>query len=200
MLRNKALLEKVAERIDAERDMTFSVKMRPGISAYDEWRDIVDIINAMRLEHVTVHPRVAALRYGGSVDMDAFAAMFSQLQHRVVYNGDIMSRDDAARIADSFPGLDGIMIGRGVLARPSLIAEMREGRDWSSEERVDHLLQLHAGIFQHYSTTLCGDAQVLSKIKPFWEYLEWEIGHKTAKMIKKATSIEKYEKAVASIG
>ena len=42
--------------------------------------------------------------------------------------------------------------------------------------------------------------QVLSKIKPFWEYLEWEIGHKTAKMIKKATSIEKYEKAVASIG
>lgn len=200
VLRNKALLEKVAERIDAERDMTFSAKMRPGISDYDEWRDIVDAINAMRLEHVTVHPRVAALRYGGSVDMDAFAAMFSQLQHRVVYNGDIMSRDDAARIADSFPGLDGIMIGRGVLARPSLIAEMREGRDWSSEERVDHLLQLHAGIFQHYSTTLCGDAQVLSKIKPFWEYLEWEIGHKTAKMIKKATSLEKYEKAVASIG
>ena len=51
----------------------------------------------------------------------------------------------------------------------------------------------------HYRETLCGDHQILSKIKPFWEYAEAEIGRKPWKMISKASNMAKYQSAVAMI-
>ncbi len=57
----------------------------------------------------------------------------------------------------------------------------------------------HNRLFTHYQNTLCGDMQVISKIKPFWEYAETEIGRKPWKAIKKASSMAKYISAIAMI-
>jgi hypothetical protein len=88
------------------------------------------------------------------------------------------------------------MIGRGLLARPSLAAEYAAG-EWDRVRRITALRTFHESIYSHYASTLCGDAQLLSKIKPMWEMLEDEIGHKACKAIRKATSISKYENAVS---
>lgn len=61
------------------------------------------------------------------------------------------------------------------------------------------MLDFHDRLFTHYKNTLCGDSQVLSKIKPFWEFAESEIGRKPWKAIKKASSMPKYISAVAMI-
>jgi hypothetical protein len=61
------------------------------------------------------------------------------------------------------------------------------------------MLRFHRLLLNHYSETLCGDSQILSKIKPFWEYAEEEIGHSAWKAIKKAVNIAKYHSAVAKI-
>ena len=42
-------------------------------------------------------------------------------------------------------------------------------------------------------------SQLLSKIKPFWEYAEEEIGRKAWKAIKKAGNVPKYRTALALI-
>ena len=61
------------------------------------------------------------------------------------------------------------------------------------------MLKFHRELLHHYESTLCGDAQILSKIKPFWEYAEAEIGRKPWKGIKKASNLAKYHSVVASI-
>lgn len=190
-------LEEIASAVNSREDIRFSVKMRLGVTSPDEFRPVVPLLNDMRLDHVTVHPRIATQQYGGELYMDRYEELRAALRHPVIFNGDVRVPAD---IDSALGRADGVMIGRGILARPSLIAEWREGREWSAEERLEHILQLHAGIFAHYAGTLCGDAQILMKIKPFWEYLEPEIGHKSFKLIKKATSLPKYEAALATIG
>lgn len=59
------------------------------------------------------------------------------------------------------------------------------------------MLRLHDRILEYYSATLCGDSQILLKIRPFWEYAEAEIGHKALKSIRKAGTMPKYRAALA---
>lgn len=200
LIANRAVLADIADAMTAKSGIKFSVKMRPGLSSPDEWRQTIDIINEMPLCRLTIHPRLATQQYGGELLMDEFAAMAAASAHPVVYNGDIATPADIDRIASAYPAIEGIMAGRGLLARPSLFAEWQSGREWDADERLAHILRLHTGVYRHYADTLCGDTQILSKIKPFWEYLEPEIGHKPAKAIHKAGSLAKYEAAVASIG
>ncbi len=61
------------------------------------------------------------------------------------------------------------------------------------------MLSFHRNLLDYYSSTLCGETQLISKIKPFWEYAEDEIGRKAWKAIKKATNLAKYHSAVAMI-
>lgn len=61
------------------------------------------------------------------------------------------------------------------------------------------MLGFHRRLLEHYSSSLCGESQIISKIKPFWEYAEDEIGRKAWKAIKKATNIAKYHSAVAMV-
>ena len=61
------------------------------------------------------------------------------------------------------------------------------------------MIDFHSRLFDQYSALLCGESQVLSKIKPFWEYAEEEIGRKPWKAIRKAGTMPKYLSAVATI-
>lgn len=196
LLRKPELLDAVAGMADG---LALSVKMRLGVERPDEWMGIADTLNRMKLSHVTVHPRVASQQYGGEMYIDEFAAIYERISHPVVFNGDIISPQGIDAVTSRFPRLAGVMIGRGLLARPSLVAEWAEGREWGHEERVVKIRSLHEGIYGYYCDTLCGATQILAKIKPFWEYLEPEIGRKHAKAIKKASSLAKYEEAVSNI-
>lgn len=189
-------LEQVAVAVESRPEITFSVKMRLGVTSPDEFRPVVPVLNHIPLSHVTVHPRIAAQQYGGDLYIDAYSELRDALTHPVIFNGDVATPAD---IDAALSRADGVMIGRGLLGRPSLIAEWREGREWSADERLENILRFHGEIFAHYADTLCGDTQILMKIKPFWDYLEPEIGHKTAKLIKKATSVPKYEAAISTI-
>lgn len=200
MLRKPELLSELINVINHEYgNISFSVKMRLGVELDNEWKTVIDYINEMNLSHVTVHPRVAVQQYGGDLHINAFVELMSACRHPVVFNGDIFDTTQPDQILDRFPDLYGIMLGRGLLARPSLIAEIKEGCDWSLNKRLERLTEFHRKLYIYYSGILCGDAQLLSKIKSFWDYAEPEIGHKAFKRIKKANSVTKYNDAVAEI-
>ncbi len=55
---------------------------------------------------------------------------------------------------------------------------------------------LHARLLQYYEAHLQGEAQLLSKMKPYWEYLLPDADRKIKKAIKKATTMDKYLTAV----
>lgn len=174
----------------------FSAKMRLGVTSASEWRGIIDIINDMPLTHLTVHPRTASQQYGGELHLDEFGALLEASAHPVVFNGDITSPADIDVIAEHYPAISGIMAGRGLLMRPTLFSEWRSGKERTDAERLTTVTALHDAILKIYRNRLCGDAQILSKIKPFWDYQADIIGHKATKAIRKATSMQKYEAAL----
>jgi hypothetical protein len=54
----------------------------------------------------------------------------------------------------------------------------------------------HSRLWQQAGRTLQGDAQLLSKVKPYWEYLLPDLEKKYRKAILKATRTDKYLEAV----
>lgn len=179
--------------------LSFSVKMRLGFEDPTEWQNVLPTLNTLELRHIDVHPRVAKQQYGGELHLDQFEEILSKSRNPIVFNGDIKTPENIDTITSRFPDIQGIMTARGVLGRPSLAKEAEEGREWTREERIGRMLSFHRRLLQHYSETLCGDSQILSKIKPFWEYSEEEIGRKAWKAIKKAGNMAKYHSAVAMI-
>lgn len=196
---NEEVADAVVETIKNYPEIAFSVKMRLGMNSNDEWKNLIPKLNEVKLEHITVHPRIARQQYGGEVDLDAFRGILQNSVNPIVYNGDILTPQDITHIMDLFPQCEGIMIGRGLLGRPSLVTEYLAGKELSREERLEMMLKFHRTLLDHYQSTLCGDTQIISKIKPFWEYAENEIGRKPWKAIKKANNIAKYNSAIASI-
>ncbi len=180
-------------------DVKFSLKMRLGFADPDEWKGVIGAINDIPLTHVTLHPRVAKQQYGGELYLDKFAEFQKACKHPVIFNGEIKTPEDITKVRGEFPEIGGVMTARGILGRPSLLAEYESGGEWSREERVETMLKFHRMLLNYYESTLCGDSQILSKIKPFWEYAEEEIGRKAWKAIKKASNIAKYHSAVAMI-
>lgn len=198
-IQNIDLAHRIVEVVADNPDISFSVKMRLGLNQPDEWKGIMPLLNQINLKHITIHPRIAKQQYGGEIDYARFSEFLQESKNPVVYNGDLKSVVDIDDILKKYPAVDGIMIARGALGRPSLFSEFYTGKELSKEERIEKMLEFHRLLFNHYTSVLCGDTQILSKIKPFWEYAEEEIGRKAWKAIKKASNIAKYQSAVALI-
>lgn len=197
---NKECAGSVVRLVESHPDIRFSVKMRLGMTE-DEWDSLLESLNAIQLDHLTVHPRIVKDQYrANTLRPDSFRRIHKISKNPIVYNGEINSLESAGKIMEEYPDLQGIMVGRGLLARPSLFAEISEGKEWSHAKRIEKMLEFHNELLNYYRSTLTGgEHQILSKIQPFWEYSEVEIGRKAAKAIKKASSMAKYQTALALI-
>lgn len=174
-----------------------SVKMRLGQESADEWQEILPILNNAPLSHITVHPRIGKQQYKGEVNMSAFASLYEASKHPVIYNGDLTTVADIEAVAEQFLNLAGIMIGRGLLARPTLAEEYQTGRFYSNDEVRERILAIHREVLSHYEQTLeGGDAQVLQKILPFWEYAGLAFDHRLVKRLKKSHNLQEYKSLI----
>ena len=177
---------------------TFSVKMRLGWESKDEWRALIPILNDTTLSHITMHPRLGIEQYKKAADIDAFSEFFAACKHPVIYNGDITSLADIQHIETLFPELDGVMIGRGLLANPALGLEYSHGCELSTEEMRRLVQSMHDEMLRQLTPRLQGNTQFLTKMKPYWEYLLPDMLKRDKKAILKATTIEKYLSAVSN--
>lgn len=200
MLSRPDTIKEIGKIIEGMPEITFSLKMRLGIDSPTEWQSLADIINHTPLDHVTIHPRTASQQYSGELHTDEFGKFAKALIHPIIFNGDICTPAMIENLRERYPEIKGVMAGRGLLMRPSLFNEWVENREWSREERTEKLLRLHSAIFSHYRSTLTGgDAQILSKIKPKWEYFGADFERKAVKKILKANSLANYTTAISSL-
>ncbi len=197
---NSECADAVKRVVTENPEINFSVKMRLGMKQ-EEWKDLINVLNEVKLDHISVHPRLASDQYTpDTINMESFKKIYQCSKNPIVYNGDIHSPEDARKLMSQFPELKGIMIGRGALNRPSIFMEIADGKDLDEKLRLQEMKRFHQSLFSHYKETLIGgDHQVLSKILPFWEYAESEIGRKAWKAIKKASSMAKYQTALMLI-
>lgn len=67
----------------------------------------------------------------GEVDLAAFTAFYEECAHPLVYNGDLLTVEDIRKVDEEFPRLEGVMLGRGLLANPALAWEYANGTVFS---------------------------------------------------------------------
>lgn len=200
LLQNTRHLENIVESINSINDIDFSIKMRLGMDSAEDAKGALEIINKAKLHHLTIHPRIAKQQYKGEIDYQTFDYIYQNCLHPIIYNGDILSQEDIYNIINIYPKIEGIMIGRGLLAKPYLAMELNKTIRLSVSERLSMIMKLHDAIYDHYSSVMQGEHQLLLKMKTFWEYLDEEIGKKPYKAIKKSVNIKKYELAIRLIG
>lgn len=197
--------EKVAALLDcadtySSKGIKFSVKMRLGHISADEWRMLLPLINDSCVSMVTLHPRIGKQQYKGDVDLKEFSAFYKECRKPLVYNGDLLSIADINRIADMYPGLYGVMIGRGLLADGSLAFNYKSGTEISQTDLYARTKQMHKIMFDKYSRTIeGGDAQLLQKMKSLWEYWLPGLDKKKKKAIHKANRLSVYLNEVETL-
>lgn len=199
ILANANAIEEIGNAIITKSGIRFSAKIRLGISFPDEWQKVLPVLNKIPFSHITVHPRTAGEQYKGALHMDEFARICTHSAHPVIFNGGITAPQDINNVLSTACNTAGVMIGRGILMRPSLVNEWIGGAEWPRPSRTEFLLALHKAIFQHYENKLCGETHLLQKIKPFWEYSGVDFEQKQIKRIIKSTTLKSYSQALAML-
>ena len=187
-------LEQFLDRIFSKTDMKISVKTRLGMENAEEFPRLMEIYNRFPMEELIIHPRVQKDFYKNIPNLEAFGEALAISKNPVCYNGDIFSADDFKRIQSQFPDVECFMMGRGVLADPSLAREIRGGK---AADQSD-IRRFHDLLYHTYREEVSGDRNVLFKMKEIWFYLApmFADSKKYAKKIKKSERCVVYESAV----
>lgn len=198
ILPHPEMVARLMEEIKKYPSIKFSVKMRLGWENKNEWRVLLPVLNNAPLAHITMHPRLGREQYKQPADVEEFAAFATECSHPLIYNGDILTLHDIQQIATRFPTLDGIMIGRGLLANPALALEYKQQKELTDKGLCEHVRAMHEAMYQAMLPRLQGNTQLLGKLKPYWEYLMPAMEKRHRKAILKSNTVEKYLQAVNS--
>jgi tRNA-dihydrouridine synthase 3 len=149
-----------------------TVKLRLGWN--DEMRNVVEQAQAAvdgGADAIFVHGRTRNARYRFAADWDAIGAVVHAVSVPVVGNGDILFPQDVVN-ARARSGCAGVMSARGVLIKPWLFREVREGyRDLAAEERVSIYRRYVTLAREHWGD----DAHGLARVRQFtrWHIDFW---------------------------
>ena len=202
LLQHPDCVEAIAREMQRRPEVAFSVKMRLGQECESEGLAVLPIVNGMPLLHVTLHPRLGRQQYKGVPNLVAFMRWLEECRHPMVYNGDVMGMENGRLMIDNCADavdvsrLKGVMLGRGLLARPwmtrpSGFADTPSSTEWGI------VFRMHSVVYRYAVDNLCGDSQILARLHAFWEYID--VAPKVKKAIKKATTLRRYDEAVAAM-
>lgn len=188
---------KQATQVHADKGVSFSVKMRLGQESPAECMASLPALNGTPLKHITLHPRIGRAQYKGELDMEAFTRFYEQSTSPIIFNGMLLTVDEMQRIEQQYPKLAGLMIGRGLLSRPTLAMEYTSGKSMTDDDVRKLVLQMHNRLMDYYIQAIeGGESQLVQKMQAFWEYQEPLFGHKVVKKVLKAGSLKNYREAL----
>lgn len=143
-----------------------SVKMRIGLRQKEEIMALVPVLNDYPLASVTIHPRLGRQQYTGVPDIETFRRVLPLIKHPVIYNGDIVTAEDIRHIKKTCPTVADVMVGRGILYRPTLPLESEKKVD--EEERLRMTKHFIGRMMTEIKANAKSDESVLRKTKEYW--------------------------------
>jgi len=126
LLRDLPLLERIFQAVRRSTRIPLSAKIRIGwdrnsINAVE----VLKLAEACGLEALTVHGRARCDLFAGKADWSVIARVKEIAAIPIIGNGDVFEPADAERMFLE-TGVDGVMIGRGVLSNPWLIRQCHD--------------------------------------------------------------------------
>ncbi|MCR5715261.1 MAG: tRNA-dihydrouridine synthase [Lachnospiraceae bacterium] len=193
----KSFLEEMYEGItrDSLRGVRLSVKTRIGICDLSEWEEIREVYEAFPITELIIHPRLQREFYQGEPHREIVAKMLQQSKLPLCYNGDIYTAEDYREVMAMMPTLSRVMIGRGLVANPGLIREIRTGEKITKAE----LKAYHDCLFEAYQEELESPKDAIFKMKEFWGYMIRNFPGASLREIHKANRPAEYLAAVRAL-
>ena len=192
MLRDPAALDKFLEDIFAKSPLPISVKTRLGLEKSEEFPAILEVLNRYPIKELTIHPRVRKQFYDGSVDMEMFDYAVKNSRNPLCYNGDILSLEQAKLLQETYPEIQSVMIGRGLIADPGMLSG---GTDKAALEGfMNELMAV-------YEVEFGGCRNAIFRLKENWGFLHdrFEGCDKLWKRLRKTTDAAEFKSISAEI-
>lgn len=188
-------LDRFLDEIFSKSDAKISIKTRIGKDDPNEFYELIKIFNKYPLEELIVHPRIQKDFYKNKPNREIFKAALSSSENPVCYNGDIFNFSQYKELIRECPNLECIMLGRGIIANPGLIGEIKNNKVADKAT----LKAFHDAVYAGYKGILSGDKNVLFKMKEFWFYMihMFAESDKYAKKIRKVNRANEYEAIVS---
>lgn len=155
----------------------FTVKTRLGFSDPGEFRALLDVFQAHKIDLLTVHGRTVSEKYGPVVHYDRIAEAVSTLACPVLANGSVACHESAARILRA-TGARGLMIGRGAIRNPWMFSQIR---DYLSVRAVRlptgrELLSYIAELYAETCTEDVPERCQVQKMKRYMNFIGEDVG------------------------
>lgn len=124
LMRDPGRVAAILRAVREASALPLTVKIRAGWNERQiNALEIGQIAEECGVDAVTLHPRTADQGFAGLSDWKLIAALKERLRIPVIGSGDIRCPEDAARMLRE-NGCDGVMVGRGALGNPWLIANI----------------------------------------------------------------------------
>lgn len=193
-LAKKDELNKFLDEIFKMNDIRISIKTRIGKDNYEEFYDLLKIYNNYPCEELIIHPRTQKDYYRNKPNKNIYKYAISESSNTLCYNGDIFTLEDYNKLLKDFPEIDNIMIGRGILANPGLMDEIK----FNKELNKNVLKNFHDEILQEYTEFFEHEKGALFKMKELWSYMIYIFsdGKTYLKGIRTSQSLTEYKEIV----
>ncbi len=194
----RALLDGIFDGV-ANGGPEVSIKTRLGFDDMEAACQIVELYNDYPLKELIIHPRSQKDLYKEAVNLDVFEACLSVTRHSICYNGDIFTQTGFKRWSERFSPekygqIHAVMLGRGIIANPALLREIKGGKPLNKVE----LRTYHDMLYRAYESRNYGLSPLLHRMKELWYYWGrlFVDAEKPVRKIRLAKTIEAYRPAV----
>ena len=197
LLKEPWILEKFLDEIFEKTQIEISIKTRIGFHCADEFEDLLKLYNKYPIKELIIHPRCREDFYNGEPCYEAFDKAYHTAKAKPSYNGNVFSKEDYEKIAEKYPEISGVMLGRGAVARPSIFREIKGGKKLTTFEMVEFTEILA----QKYNSVLSSDHFTMHKLKEIWIYMMWNFPdeQKVLKTIRRTESLTELLRAIHTL-
>ena len=159
-------VERMVAAITEQTSFQVSLKMRLGLHHPDEGRVLLQRLNAYPLDFLVIHPRLGDELYEGKPHWDIFEEFCSITWHKIVYSGDIFTKEDYLTLSERFPNVNTWMFGRGMIQNPFLAEEVKNQK---VEDKKSRFLAFYLDLAQSL-LPFRGESGTLANLKELWHY------------------------------
>ena len=193
MLRDAVQLDAFLDAVFAASPLPISIKTRLGVEKPEEFPALLEVFNRYPIQELTIHPRVRKQFYSGGVDMELFRYAVEHSTNPLCYNGNLNSVADIASFSEQYPQIEAVMLGRGLIGDPGMLAPGGTDRE--------KLAQFMGQLLDEYMAAFGGARNAMFRMKENWGFLRHRFvdNEQLWKQLRKTTDVNEYRGITAEI-
>ncbi len=193
MLRSPGELDRFLDGVFRDCPIDISVKTRLGLEQAEEFPAILEVFNRYPIKELTVHPRVRKDFYKEAVREDWFRCAWEESKNPLCYNGNLITKADCEAVAERYPGVESVMLGRALLGDPGMFTP--------GGTTVKALQSFHEELTEEYIEAFGSARNAMFRLKENWHflYLRFDGAEKLWKRLRKTTDIQEFRTITTEI-